>query len=136
MQLPLVWIACISTVGKIREDIRHLLEFGPVELDVLPRRHVAVAAIVAARDVRKHAQLPRRQQSVGNRDAQHRRMALQVQAVAQAQVLEFVVRELPGEKSARLVAKLRDALVDERLVDGIVAIHMGATLGQRAPELQ
>jgi hypothetical protein len=49
---------------------------------------------------------------------------LQVEAVAQAQVLEFVVRKLAGEESASLVTKLGDPLVDERLVNCVVSIHM------------
>ncbi len=59
----------------------------------------------------------------GNRDAQHRRVALDVQPVAQAQGLELVLGELAREEAARLVAELRDALVDDRLVDGVVAVH-------------
>ena len=92
----------------------------PVELDVLARGEVAVAAVVLARDVRQHAQLRRRQQAVGNRHAQHRRVALDVQAVLQAQRAELVFGQLAGEKAPRLVAELRDAFVDDALVVVVV----------------
>ncbi len=39
--------------------------------------------------------------------------------------------ELAGEKTARLVAKLRDALVDQRLVDGVIAVHADNSNGTR-----
>ncbi len=64
-----------------------------------------------------------RQQPVGNRDAQHRRVALDVEAVAQAQRLELVLAQLAREEAPRLVAELRDPLVHEGLVDGVVAVH-------------
>ena len=92
-------------------------------LDVLPRGEVAVAAIVTPGDGAQHAQLRRGQQSVGDRDPQHGRVGLNVQAVAQAQVFEFVVAEFAGEEAPRLVAKLRDALIDERPVHHIISIH-------------
>ena len=69
------------------------------------------------------AQLRRRQQAVGDRDPQHRRMALNVQAIAQAQMAELVLAQFAGEESARLVAKLRDALINQRFVDRVIPIH-------------
>ena len=89
---------------------------------------MAVAAVVAARDVREHAQLARRQQAVGNRHAQHRRVALDVEAVLQPQRAEVVLGELAGQVAPRLVAELRDALVDDALVDLVVVVHGLAAL--------
>ena len=66
--------------------------FGQLYCNVLPRREVAVVAVVLASDAREHAHLPARQQAVRNRHAQHRRMALDVEAVAQAQRAEIVFR--------------------------------------------
>ncbi len=51
-------------------------------------------------------------------------MLLDVQAVLQAQRPELVVGQLAGEKAARLVAELGDALVDEALVEVVVAVHV------------
>ena len=50
-------MACISTEARSREDRRDVAQLGPVELDVLPRREVAVVAVVGARDMGQHAQL-------------------------------------------------------------------------------
>src|SRR5438552_1400877 len=67
---------------QLREDVGYALELGPVQLQVLARAEVAVAAVVLARDLREFSQLLRRQEAVGNGDAQHRRVALNVEAAA------------------------------------------------------
>jgi TatD DNase family protein len=46
-------------LGKLRENVRGFLEPGPIELNVLARRKVPVAAVVATRNVGEPAQLPR-----------------------------------------------------------------------------
>src|SRR5262249_49084417 len=86
-------------------------------------REVAVAAVVLARDVGEHPKLRRGKQAVGNGHAKHRRMALDVQAVAKAKGAELVFRELSGEEALRLVAELRDAFGDEGVVVVVVAVH-------------
>src|SRR6267378_1455325 len=108
---------------QLRKDVGYALELGPVQLQVLARAEVAVAAVVLAGDLRELSQLLGREQAVGNGDAQHRRVTLDVEAVAQAQRAELVLRELAGEKTFRLVAELDDALVDELLVDFVVTVH-------------
>ena len=50
-------------------------------------------------------------------------MALDVQAVLQPQRAELVFGELAGEVAPRLVAELRDALVNQPLVDMVVEVH-------------
>ena len=84
---------------------------------------MAVAAVVAPRHVRQHAHLLRRQRAVGDRDPQHVGVELQIDAVHQAQELELVLGQLAGEAAAHLVAKLGDALVDQRLIEFVVAVH-------------
>ena len=106
------------------EDVRHGLELRPVVLHVLPGREMTVALVVLTRDAREHAHLAARQQPVRNRDAQHRRKALDVETVAQAQRAEIVLGQLAGEIALRLVAILGDTLVDEPLVDLVVLIHV------------
>src|SRR5207244_1514148 len=118
--------------GELGEHLGHLLELRPVELQVLARREVAVSAVVLAADVGQLAQLPRRQQPIRNRDAQHRRVALDVQPVAQSQRAELVLRELSGEKALRLAAELSHALVHQALVDLVVAVH-GTANARSAP---
>ena len=108
---------------EIGQDVGHVLDPRPVVLDVLARGEMTVAAVVAARDRSEGAQLRRGEKSVRDRDAQHGRVALDVQPIAQPQMPELVVRQLACEKAPSLIAKLRHALVDQRLVDHIVAVH-------------
>ncbi len=77
---------------------------------------MTVGAIVAATDGGELAQLGGIQQAVRNRDAQHWREALNVQAIAQAQRTVVILREFTGEVTTGLIAKLRDSLIDQRLV--------------------
>ena len=82
--------------------------------------------------VRQHAQLAGGQQPVRHGHPQHRRMRLDIKPVAQPQRLELIFTELAGPKAAGLVAKLRDALGNQGLIDGVVSVH-GATLGVKRP---
>ena len=50
-------------------------------------------------------------------------MALDVEAVAKAQKLEFVVCQLAREKASRLIPEFGYALIYERLVELIVLVH-------------
>ena len=61
-------------------------------------------------------------------------MLLDVQAVLQAQRPELVLGQLAGEKAPRLVAELGDALVDDALVEFVVAVHAPATLLMTSPQ--
>jgi hypothetical protein len=108
-----------------RQDIRHLLQLRPVVLNVLPRREMAVPAVVLACDPREHAHLFGLQQAIRHGDAQHRSVLLDVQAVTQPQRLEVVGGNLARQEALRLVAELRDTLLDEALIDRVVAIHGG-----------
>jgi hypothetical protein len=74
--------------------------------------------------VRQHAHLLGRQRAVRDRDPQHVGMQLQIDAVHQAQDLELVLGQLAGEPAAHLVAEFIDALVDQRLVEIVVAVHL------------
>lgn len=86
---------------------------------------MAVAAIVLARDAGEHAQLDATEIAVGNRDAVHVGVALHVQAVLQPQRTELVLAQFAGQAAADLVAVLRDALVDDRLIVLVVLVHSG-----------
>ena len=111
--------------GEIGQRIRQFGELDPVELDVLPRGEMPVAAIVAARDMREPPQLLRRQRSIGYGDAKHIGMQLQVDAVLQPQHLEFVLGEFAGQPALHLIAEFRDTFVDERAVEFVICIHDG-----------
>ena len=56
---------------------------------------------------------------------------LDVQAVLQAQRPELVLGQLTREKAPRLVAKLRDTLVDEALIVVVVSVHW--PVGSQSP---
>ena len=121
----------------VGEQVHHVGRVGqgdPVELAVLARREVAeaaaaafvraaVAAVELARDAGQRAQLLRAQLAVGNGDPRHRRVALHVPAVLQAQRAEVVVGQLAGEVALELVAELRRALMHEVAVEFVVSIH-------------
>jgi hypothetical protein len=50
-------------------------------------------------------------------------VALDVEAVLQAQRAEFVIGQFAGFPAADLIAELLDALVDQLAVDGVVFVH-------------
>ncbi len=106
-----------------RQDVRHRLELRPVVLHVLARGEVAIALVVLTRDATEHAQLVGVQQAIRNRDAQHGRVLLDVEAIAESQGTEIVLGQLTREEPLRLVPVLGDALIHERLVDLVVLIH-------------
>ena len=112
-------------LGQGRQRVGRVLELDPVELQVLARREMAVAAVVLARDIGQLAQLARRQRAVGNGDAQHVGVELQVEAVGEPQRLELLLGELARETAAHLVAELLDPLGDQRAVVVVVAVEMG-----------
>ena len=112
-----------ADLGEIGQRIRQFGELDPVELDVLPRGEMAIAAIVAPRDMRQPPQLLRRQRSVGNRHPEHIGVQLQIDAVLQPQHLEFVLGEFAGQPALHLIAKFRNAFVDERAVEFVICIH-------------
>ncbi len=117
-------MACMSTFGQGGQRVGRVLELDPVELQVLARREVAVAAVVLARDVGELAQLARRQRAVGDGDAQHVGVELQVEPVGEAQRLELLFGELARDAPAHLVAELLDALGDQRAVVVVVLVEV------------
>ncbi len=122
-QLPLVWIACISTVASSARMSGTLSSARPVELDVLPRREMAVASVILAGDLGERPKLRRRDETIGNRDPQHRRMLLDIEAVLQAQRAKLVLGQFAAQESLRLVAKLRHPPGYEGRVEFVVAVH-------------
>ena len=112
-----------ADAGEIGHGVGQFLELDPVKLDVLPRGEMAVAAIVAARDMRQHAQLRRRQRAVRDGDPQHVGVQLQIDAVHQPQRLELVLGQFAGQPARHLVAEFRDALGDQRPVEIVVDVH-------------
>ncbi len=123
-------------LGQLLQDVGHVLQLRPVELQVLSRGEVAVALVVFARDMRQHPHLPRVQRAVGHGDAEHVGVELQVDAVLQAERLELVLVQLAGEAARDLVAELRDALADKGMIEFVVAVHVNLRrprAGRRGP---
>src|SRR5262249_21936064 len=58
-------------VGERAQDLRNVDQLHPVELEILPRSEVAIAAIPAATDHGKLAELAWAKHAIGNGDAQH-----------------------------------------------------------------
>ena len=69
-------------LGERGEDVGDVDELDPVELKILPRGEVAVAAIEAPADHGELAQLARAQHAIGNGDAEHIGVQLEVEPVA------------------------------------------------------
>ena len=109
--------------GELGQDVGDVLQPRPVELDVLARSEVAVTSVILPADVRQLSKLPGRKKAIGNGDTQHRRILLDVQPVLQPQRSKLVFGQFAREKTARLVAKLGDALVHQTLVMAVVLIH-------------
>ncbi len=79
--------------------------------------------------MRQHAQLRRGQQTIGHRNPQHGRKALNVQAIAQPQRPEVILRQRSVQKTLRLVTKLLHALLHQRVVDWVISVHGGYSNG-------
>ena len=121
--LPLVCMPCMPTLARSAIASGSSSSLIQWILDVLPRGEMAVAAIVFARDMGQHAQLRRRQRAVGNGDAQHVGVQLQIDAIHQPQRLEFFLGQFAGQAARDLIAKFRDALGDQRAVECVIDVH-------------
>ena len=101
-QLPLVCMPCRPTLRELRHRVRQVLELDPVELDVLPRGEMAVAAVIArVRHGRACAAGPTTACRRGSRSAQHVGMKLQVDAVHQPQRLELLLGQFARQPPPR-----------------------------------
>src|SRR5690606_443875 len=99
------------------------LQRRPVELQVLSGCEVAVSFVVGARNMCQHAHLPGRQRAIGNGDAQHVGVELEIDAVHQPEWLELRLRDLAGKPPFNLIAELGDAGLHEGMVEFVVAVH-------------
>src|SRR5712692_2796727 len=79
-QAAIVYL-CLRGRVEVGEHRRQLRELQPVELDVLPRRQLAVAAAVAVRDLADRAELRRGQVPARQLDPEHERPDLRLVVV-------------------------------------------------------
>ncbi len=112
-------------LGQRIEDVRHVAQLDPVQLQVRTRGEVAVALVPGAGDVGELAQLPHIQRAVGNGDAQHVGVQLQIETVHQPERLELVLGQLPGQPAGYLVAELGATVGEDGFVERVVSIHCG-----------
>src|SRR5690606_24225138 len=103
-------------LGQLFQNVRHVFQIRPVQLNILARGDVRVALVVATGDVGQLAQPLGRQHAVGNGNAQHGGVALDVQAVLQAQRQEVWFGKLAGRIPAYLIAELSCAVLYDTLV--------------------
>ena len=114
--------------GQFAQDGGSVFQLDPVELEVLARGEVAVALVVFTADLGQLAELRRGQDAVGNGDAQHIGVKLEIQAVHQAQRLELVFRQFTGQTARHLFAELLHTLGDEAAVKIVIAIDAGVVV--------
>ena len=110
-------------LGKRRQHVGNIDQLHPVELKVLPRGEMAVAAIPAPPDHGELAQLLGRQHAIGNGDAQHISVELEIESVPQPQRPELVLGQLAGEPALDLIFELRHAFAHESVVELVIAVH-------------
>ena len=109
--------------GELRQHVGNVLQRDPVELDVLARREVAETLVIVTRNLGEAAQLDRRELAIGNRNAQHVGMQLQVHTVLQAQRLELVLGQRAGQAPRDLAAELSHPLRHQTGVKLIIPVH-------------
>jgi hypothetical protein len=120
--------------GQVGQDVRGLLQLDPVELDVLARGEVAVAAVVAcARCGRTCASARSTAGRRARRCAACRRGAACTGRSAGA-AAGILLRSAHREAALHLVAVLRDALADDEVVVLVVAIHGRILWGRASPD--
>ena len=64
--------------SQVRQNVGHIFECRPVELNVLARAEVGVAFVILAGNKGQFAHLLGRDVAIGNGNAQHRRVALYI----------------------------------------------------------
>ncbi|MNE27524.1 hypothetical protein D3C80_1209370 [compost metagenome] len=106
------------------EDIGRVGQARPVVLDVLAGGEVAITPVIFAGDMGQHPHLLRIQRTVGNGDAQHVGMELEIDAVHQAQRLERVLGQLAGQPALYLIAKLCHAAFNKCVIEFVVTVHI------------
>ena len=110
-------------IGQKAEDLRNVLQLRPVELEVLPRGEMAIALVKPLADQRQLPHLPRGERAIGNGDAQHIGVELEIEAILQAQRTELIIRKRAIQPPFHLIGKLGDPFAHEALVKFVIAIH-------------
>ena len=102
------------------EDVGRIGQLDPVILQVLARGEVAIVLVI----FRPHHALLAAERAIGDGNAQHIGMKLEIEAVHQPQRLELILGQRAGQAALHLVAKFIDTGVEDGLVIAVVAIHV------------
>jgi hypothetical protein len=113
---------------QFRQDIGHIFQRRPVQLDVLAGGEVGVALVVVPGNAGKPAQLVRAQHAVGNTDPEHGSQTLNVQAVLQTKGKKLIFGKLASQSSFGLVTELCNPLGSHLPIVFIVYVHSGEIL--------
>src|SRR3984885_14150072 len=108
---------------ELSQNVWRVLKRRPVELDVLPGGEMAVAAVVIPRDLGELAHLARVEHAIGDGDAQHIGVKLQVEAVHQPMGAKLLFGQFAAEPALDLIPKLLDTRSDEGGVEIVIMIH-------------
>ncbi len=108
---------------ELGQHVGHILERRPMELEILARGEMAVAAVVIARELGELAHLARVEDAIRNRDPQHVGVQLQIDAIHQAMGAELLLGKFPAEAPRHLVTELFDPRRDESGVEIVIMIH-------------
>ena len=109
--------------GQIGQNLRALLQFWPVKLNVLACGEVGIAFVVFACNTSQRAHLSRIHLTIRHGNPQHGCITLHVNAVLQAQWQELVFGDFAGEVALHLPLKLDNALIQQLLIVLIVYVH-------------
>ncbi len=102
---------------------RHgVFQLDPVELYVLACGEMPVSLVELARDAGEGADLLAAQRAIRHGHTQHVGVKLEIQAVHQAQRLEFFFGQVTGNATIDLITELLDPLTQEGAIDLIVAV--------------
>ena len=113
---------------QFSQDVRDVFQRRPVELHVLPGADVGIALVVVAGNPGHHSRLARSQLAVRHRHPQHRREALDIKAILQAQGAEFFFAQLACQIASGLITELLDAVLDDPLIVLVVYVHISPVL--------
>ncbi len=108
-------------LGRQRfQNFRDGFDGHPMKLDILPHGDVGLSARMAFRKIRDHAKLPRTQQTVGQRDAQHevrRSLAFPALAAHGPRAVSLGVNSPPPEIGAQPFRENRIAAIAREFAD-------------------
>ena len=108
---------------QVGEEARGVLQRQPVDLEVVPGGEVPVAPAIGGGGLGQGTQLSAGDQTIGDGDAQHGTVTLDIQAILQAQGAQVIGAQLTGQVTLELVAQLGHPPLDQLLVVCVVLVH-------------